>query len=599
MNKKTRLGLSVGLAACLLLVFFSITYAASFGVSKQATAEQLDTPWYDPAWNYRRSVVITNSGGSLLYYQVLVKLDNSNFNFNLAKPDGSDIRFTHSDGTTELQYWIESWNSTNHLAFIWVRVPGLAAGITTIYIYYNNPQAVSASNGKTTFDGFDDVWSQFLNEMLNLQKDSYNYFPVTSVESPFMWNVIGTTPTVTSGVVNLVENSGIKTTASYKYDLIGIALGMRANFGLGAGREWGGFINGANGKNVMIGDLPSDPDDLYLRNYRDNAEDILIPRFNGNDWHNAFHIYEIRWEETQTKVDVDHGISGAVSTLPSQVPNIDLPVTLYSFTGSNASLKVDWVYLRQYRTAEPTSSLGTEQGLVELEISALDSPDPLPKNAELTYLITVTNSSLIDAPGVVLTDTLPGSVQPFTVNPSQGVCSGTNVITCNLGSINAHASAGVTIIGKPQSDGVITDTVQVDSPGFELDRSDNLAEVRTLIDSVVPMVNWEVPVQNGGTYYKYDGGSVTLEASATDNDQVAWVEFKFWDHNASHWVIIGRDYTYPYRIQFDTSIFEPFQAYQTFVYAADRAGNQSDPYSPVQRIFLGQRIKTKLPMISK
>jgi hypothetical protein len=175
-----------------------------------------------------------------------------------------------------------------------------------------------------------------------------------------------------------------------------------------------------------------------------------------------------------------------------------------------------------------------------------------------------------------------------------------SVITCDLGNINAHSIAGITITVKPQSDGAITNTAKVDSLGFELDKSDNSAEAETLVDSAAPLVNWEAPVQNGGTYYSH-GGSILLEASAIDNDQISWVEFKYWDHNGvpPHWIIIGRDYSYPYQVYLDTSILAPYQAYQTFVYAMDRAGNQSDPYSPLQRIFLVRRISTYLPIIRK
>jgi uncharacterized GH25 family protein len=106
-----------------------------------------------PGWSYRRVITINNPGSALTEYQVRVELDNTNFDFTKAKPDGSDIRFTDTNGVF-LSYWIEEWSS-NH-AVIWVRVPNIPSGLKTIYMYYGNPSATTESNGAATFDFFDD-----------------------------------------------------------------------------------------------------------------------------------------------------------------------------------------------------------------------------------------------------------------------------------------------------------------------------------------------------------------------------------------------------------------------------------------------------------
>jgi hypothetical protein len=60
--------------------------------------------------------------------------------------DCDDIRFTDSDGTTLLPYWIEGpVNASN--TKIWVKVPSIPAnGTKVIYFYYGNPNALSESN---------------------------------------------------------------------------------------------------------------------------------------------------------------------------------------------------------------------------------------------------------------------------------------------------------------------------------------------------------------------------------------------------------------------------------------------------------------------
>ncbi len=115
--------------------------------------------WLDPAWQYRDSVEVSNPGATTLTdFQLKIDL-NSSFDFNKAKADGSDIRFTSADGTTVLPYWIETWSSSTENATIWVRVNEIPATGTGIYMYYGNNAATSASSGDNTFLFFDDFSS--------------------------------------------------------------------------------------------------------------------------------------------------------------------------------------------------------------------------------------------------------------------------------------------------------------------------------------------------------------------------------------------------------------------------------------------------------
>ena len=67
------------------------------GVEKYASAQTIEAmmhgpAWYDPAWHYRRPVTVSNIGAAIATsYQVLVKLDSSNFDFTKAKSDLSDL----------------------------------------------------------------------------------------------------------------------------------------------------------------------------------------------------------------------------------------------------------------------------------------------------------------------------------------------------------------------------------------------------------------------------------------------------------------------------------------------------------------------------
>lgn len=117
------------------------------------------TSWYDSNWKYRKEITINNSDNSetLTDYQVKVSLSSSTFDFSKAQSTGADIRFTDSDGTTLLNHWIESYDSSGQTATIWVKVPSIPASSTkTVYLYYGNSSASSISSGDNTFEFFDD-----------------------------------------------------------------------------------------------------------------------------------------------------------------------------------------------------------------------------------------------------------------------------------------------------------------------------------------------------------------------------------------------------------------------------------------------------------
>ncbi len=105
---------------------------------------------------YSQEIIITeNSRETLIDYQVPIYLNFSNFNFSQAKEDGSDLRFF--SGGRKLSYWIESWDSENEEALIWVKIPSLPANEDTILLMkYGSPTAETVSDGEKTFEFFDD-----------------------------------------------------------------------------------------------------------------------------------------------------------------------------------------------------------------------------------------------------------------------------------------------------------------------------------------------------------------------------------------------------------------------------------------------------------
>ncbi|HXU35479.1 MAG TPA: LamG-like jellyroll fold domain-containing protein, partial [Blastocatellia bacterium] len=201
----------------------------------------------------------------------------------------------------------------------------------------------------------------------------------------------------------------------------------------------------------------------------------------------------------------------------------------------------------------------------DLSVSKADSPDPVTAGNALTYTLTVSNAGPDAATNVVLTDTLPGSVTFVSAISSQGSCSGTTTITCNLGSINNGANATVQIVVIPNSPGTITNSAS--ATAAENDATPATDSEDTLVNAVVcttppaGMISWypadgnandiagtnNGTLTNGATFaagkvnqaFDFDGSDdyVALAPSTfdglTDLTVDAWVKFGRLDHPTS------------------------------------------------------------------
>jgi hypothetical protein len=139
--------------------------------------------WLDPSWQHRKPITIDNTQNSntLTNYQVSVTLDTQSL-ISAGKMQAycNDTRFTDSDGSTQLSYWLESGCNTTSTK-IWVKVPSISASATkTIYVYYGNPSATSQSNGSTTFDFFSTFGSERFSSYINRLTDCYIGDPDTN-----------------------------------------------------------------------------------------------------------------------------------------------------------------------------------------------------------------------------------------------------------------------------------------------------------------------------------------------------------------------------------------------------------------------------------
>lgn len=89
---------------------------------------------------------------------------------------------------------------------------------------------------------------------------------------------------------------------------------------------------------------------------------------------------------------------------------------------------------------------------VDLRVSAVDAPDPGRIDENVTYHVTVSNSSRNEARAVTLALLVPSGSAFVSATPEQGTCSRRrSAVTCQLGAMPGDTEATVTLVVTPTS----------------------------------------------------------------------------------------------------------------------------------------------------
>ena len=303
-------------------------------------------------WSYYSKVPIDNTGNSnaLTDYQVKVSLTSSNFDFTKANSDGSDIRFTDSDQSTLLSYWIENYDSSGQTATIWVKVPSIPASATKdIYLYFGNSSATSASDIDNTFIFGDD-------------------FEGTSLDTN-KWEVYGTGGG-TGGTITVSTDHSKFGTQSAKIDDTSTDYGIAmrtvpfGNLGL-----TGKFINeywlyqdGNGGSEAPpLAYYQSDGTQAIWHNIY--SEDYA---YYDTDYRKYLAIIKSQWVKFKVIPDASTGkfdvyVNGTLEVsggnFRNSVSAIDYLDTM-GWQGQTYTSYIDGVRIRKYASPEPTTSVG-------------------------------------------------------------------------------------------------------------------------------------------------------------------------------------------------------------------------------------------------
>ena len=233
------------------------------------------------------------------------------------QPDFDDIRFTEDEASGELNYWIENYTTNN--ATVWVRRVQPSAYDSTIYIYYGNPTATSASNGNTTFIFFDDFSG-------DLSK----------------WTAVSGSPSVSEGLLLLDPNEEIRTTSTYQ----ATRACSRIRFTSGNG-SYDQFYQLYDGTYYSYFQWWHDTS-MYCGLQSGEISETYTPTVN------TFRTYQMDWKSGQTKFYDEDVLRATLNYNPGT--NLDIR---YKNEGTGNKFKIDWTFLAKY--VELTISVGAEE----------------------------------------------------------------------------------------------------------------------------------------------------------------------------------------------------------------------------------------------
>ena len=346
---------------------WKVIVAILFTAIMLVSVVQASPDWYDNNWSKRAHITVDNTGNpnTLTDYQIKIDVAYSSD----MKPDFDDLRFTDSDGTSELSYWIQD-HITSTSATVWVKVPTITGSSTkTIYMYYENPSASSASNGENTFLFFDD----FSGTTLDTEK----------------WETLcggsGTATIVddklrldspTGSYLNDFNEAKVKTkmefgdvSLEFKWQMITWVLWDNNNFGTdlrasddslnyaGLSRTYHPFYGDRLFDSIMVNGV-SNPATLF---YIDSMEGkYKIIRYSGTAPSSNIFVY---YNDSLMGSCADGFTNNSKLTIHA----------MGSFTCPATTVDIDDVIIRKYTSSEPTTSVGVEE---ELSILAIIDIDP-------------------------------------------------------------------------------------------------------------------------------------------------------------------------------------------------------------------------------
>lgn len=297
-------------------------------------------------WTYRKEITVTNANAD---YQTKVLIgktsdavgEDVDCGGHIAD-DFDDLRFTAADGTTLLDYWIESVEDSGgtKLATVWVQ--NNSTPDTTLYMYYNGEES-AVSSGVNTFPFFDDFDDASL--------DTDKWQETTANGS---YSESGGILTVTAGAGSPAMECISSKTATYG---AGYALRTRAKADTDK-IQWVAFVT--NRGSVLAKE--------FTTAFRKHSSQANFSNISGDDTNfeevstgiardTTYRVWECR---RLNGVDDAYYQNDAACGTGQYDTNQARYIDIGSYHESGATI-IDWIAIRKYAATEPSFSFGSEE----------------------------------------------------------------------------------------------------------------------------------------------------------------------------------------------------------------------------------------------
>ena len=250
----------------------------------------------------------------------------------------NDIRFTKADGTSELDYWIES--SDANTATVWIEFDSIGTTDTDFYIYYDKSGDTTTSNGDNTFLFFDD----FPGDSLDTDKWEGDTAYASIADSILTYESTSTDWRQLHGKTGISKSAAWRGKVKYRYTGTPSSWGGDAGFRKKIDLDYLGFYDSS----VASKALRSHVKDGAWNKWADQTQFVR----------DAYAIWDILWKTDNARYFVD-GVECDDSPVTTDVPAVDMSAFFGSFDNP---IYADWVLLRNWADPEPTwETWGSEE----------------------------------------------------------------------------------------------------------------------------------------------------------------------------------------------------------------------------------------------
>jgi hypothetical protein len=329
--------------------------------------------WGDSNYAYRKKITITGQSGTGTNYQVKLKVGESSgssgADFDLGGhvlSSFNDLRFADNDGSTLLDYWIESISGTtpNQTATVWVEVRDDLGSNTDIFAYYGYGSAAAYSNGDNTFIFFDDFSST--------DTSKFSYGETYGVYPAMFYDVSG-------GLLREYSDATWRILRMKKDFTPSDSVIVRSRFKLSAGSQWhqNYLVQSGNTENSRFG-LQNGSGTNWRVQYKTPSSAWLtsgdLATLSTDTWYKD----EIQKQSStafQAKLYNDDGSALGSSFSQDQAEWSGFTWTWVNWQNENTNVYMDWIYVRKYNATEPAYFSATSEEVPTAGASFADNED--------------------------------------------------------------------------------------------------------------------------------------------------------------------------------------------------------------------------------